>query len=190
MGFVACTLLPAARCRRFPQSLLRCFSLRAARQLGVERPVTIRTTFLGAHALPIEAKGDKTAYIQSIVQTMLPEIAKENLADAVDAFCEGIAFSPEEVTQVFEAAAALPRHAHLAQLHAARRQILRRGQQMRRLGAPPQGDHRWVLHQDQQVLIEHPTAPRRSGALLERPRDIVGGQAEVEDIQLHNNSKG
>lgn len=82
-------------------------ALRAARQLGVERPVTIRTTFLGAHALPIEAKGDKTAYIQSIVQTMLPEIAKENLADAVDAFCEGIAFSPEEVTQVFEAAAAL-----------------------------------------------------------------------------------
>jgi len=82
-------------------------TLRAARQLGVERPVTIRTTFLGAHALPTEAKGDKTAYIQSIVKTMLPEIAKENLADAVDAFCEGIAFSPEEVTQVFEAAAAL-----------------------------------------------------------------------------------
>lgn len=82
-------------------------ALRAARQLGVERPVTIRTTFLGAHALPTEAKGDKTAYIQSIVKTMLPEIAKENLADAVDAFCEGIAFSPEEVTQVFEAAAAL-----------------------------------------------------------------------------------
>ena len=82
-------------------------ALRAARQLGVERPVTIRTTFLGAHALPTEAKGDKTAYIQSIVKTMLPEIAKENLADAVDAFCEGIAFSPEEVTQVFEAATAL-----------------------------------------------------------------------------------
>lgn len=82
-------------------------ALRAARQLGVERPVTIRTTFLGAHALPPEAKGDKTAYIQTIVNTMLPAIAKENLADAVDAFCEGIAFSPEEVTQVFEAAAAL-----------------------------------------------------------------------------------
>jgi imidazolonepropionase len=82
-------------------------ALRAARQLGRERPVTIVTTFLGAHAMPVEAKGDKRAYIDAIVNDMLPAIARENLADAVDAFCEGIAFSPEEVTRVFEAAAAL-----------------------------------------------------------------------------------
>lgn len=82
-------------------------ALRAARQLGDERPVTIRTTFLGAHAMPVEARGDKRAYIDCIVNEMLPAIAKEHLADAVDAFCEGIAFSPEEVTRVFEAAAAL-----------------------------------------------------------------------------------
>jgi imidazolonepropionase len=93
-------------------------ALRAARQLGEERPVTIRTTFLGAHAVPVEAKGDKRAYIDSIVNVMLPAIAKENLADAVDAFCEGIAFSPEEVTRVFEAAAAhnLPVKLHADQL--------------------------------------------------------------------------
>ncbi len=93
-------------------------ALRAARQLGDERPVTIRTTFLGAHALPAEAKGDKRAYIEKIVTEMLPAVAAENLADAVDAFCEGIAFSPEEVTRVFEAAAAmnLPVKLHADQL--------------------------------------------------------------------------
>ena len=93
-------------------------ALRAARQLGEERPVTIRTTFLGAHAMPAEAKGDKRAYIDSIVTAMLPAIAKENLADAVDAFCEGIAFSPDEVARVFEAAAAhkLPVKLHADQL--------------------------------------------------------------------------
>ncbi len=93
-------------------------ALRAARQLGDERPVTIRTTFLGAHAVPAEAKGDKRAYIDTIVNEMLPAVAKENLADAVDAFCEGIAFSPEEVARVFEAAATynLPVKLHADQL--------------------------------------------------------------------------
>ncbi len=93
-------------------------ALRAARQLGQERSVTIRTTFLGAHALPAEAKGDKRAYIDAIVSEMLPAVVKENLADAVDAFCEGIAFSPEEVSRVFEAAAAhnLPVKLHADQL--------------------------------------------------------------------------
>jgi imidazolonepropionase len=93
-------------------------ALRAARQLGQERPVTIVTTFLGAHAVPLEAKGDKRAYIDLVVNVMLPPIVKENLADAVDAFCEGIAFSPEEVTRVFEAATAhkLPVKLHADQL--------------------------------------------------------------------------
>jgi imidazolonepropionase len=82
-------------------------SLSAARRLGRERPVDIRTTFLGAHALPPEAAGDNAAYIAKLVREMLPAIAAENLADAVDGFCEGIAFSPEEIARVFEAAAAL-----------------------------------------------------------------------------------
>ncbi|MBS9721769.1 imidazolonepropionase [Tianweitania sp. BSSL-BM11] len=82
-------------------------SLRAARRLGSERPVTIRTTFLGAHALPAEADGDKDAYIAKVANDMLPAIARDNLADAVDGFCEGIAFSPEQIARVFDAAKAL-----------------------------------------------------------------------------------
>jgi imidazolonepropionase len=82
-------------------------SLRAARRMGEERPVTVRATFLGAHALPPEADGDKSAYIDLVAEKMLPAIAAEGLADAVDGFCEGIAFSPEEMSRVFEAAKAL-----------------------------------------------------------------------------------
>ncbi|MEP9372128.1 imidazolonepropionase [Mesorhizobium sp. KR1-2] len=93
-------------------------SLRAARRLGNERPVTVRTTFLGAHALPAEANGDKDAYIAKVADEMLPAIAAEKLADAVDGFCEGIAFSPEQMTRVFDAAKAhgLPVKLHADQL--------------------------------------------------------------------------
>jgi imidazolonepropionase len=79
-------------------------SLRAARRLGHERAVSIKTTFLGAHALPPEADGDKDAFITRVVDDMLPAIASEDLADAVDGFCEGIAFSPEQIERVFKAA--------------------------------------------------------------------------------------
>ncbi|MBB3978114.1 imidazolonepropionase [Rhizobium azooxidifex] len=82
-------------------------ALRAARRLGGLRDVTVRTTFLGAHALPPEMKGDKAGYIQKVVSDMLPAIAEAGLADAVDGFCEGIAFSPAEIARVFDAAKAL-----------------------------------------------------------------------------------
>lgn len=82
-------------------------SLRAARQLDKQRPVTVRTTFLGAHALPPEAKGDKDAFVDLVANTILPGIAAEGLADAVDGFCEGIAFSPEQIARVFDKAKAL-----------------------------------------------------------------------------------
>ena len=81
-------------------------ALRAARRLGTERPVSVRTTFLGAHALPPEAAGDKAAFIAKVADEMLPAIAAEGLADAVDGFCEGIAFSPDEIARVFDAAKA------------------------------------------------------------------------------------
>ncbi|MEJ0035365.1 MAG: imidazolonepropionase [Gammaproteobacteria bacterium] len=80
--------------------------LRVARQLGRERPVTVLTTFLGAHALPPEA-ASKDEYIDAIITGMLPALAEEGLVDAVDAFCEGIAFTPEQVSRVFAAANAL-----------------------------------------------------------------------------------
>jgi len=79
-------------------------SLRVARRLGKERAVSISTTFLGAHALPPEANGDKAAYIDAVANEMLPAIAEEGLADAVDGFCEGVAFSPDQIATVFRAA--------------------------------------------------------------------------------------
>ena len=82
-------------------------SLRAARRLAEERPVTVRTSFLGAHALPPEAGGDKDAYIDKVAEEMLPAIAALGLADAVDGFCEGIAFSPDQISRIFSAAKAL-----------------------------------------------------------------------------------
>ncbi|MDR3495134.1 MAG: imidazolonepropionase [Ancalomicrobiaceae bacterium] len=92
-------------------------SLRAARRLGELRDVAVTTTFLGAHALPPEAMGDKDAHIDAVI-AMLPALAAEGLVDAVDAFCEGIAFSPEQVGRVFEAARqrGLPVKLHADQL--------------------------------------------------------------------------
>ncbi|MDB5552492.1 MAG: hutI [Rhizobium sp.] len=93
-------------------------SLKAARALGDVRPVTVRTTFLGAHALPPEANGDKAAYIAKVVEEMLPAIHAAGLADAVDGFCEGIAFSTAEIARVFDAATklGLPVKLHADQL--------------------------------------------------------------------------
>lgn len=88
--------------------------LRVARRLGESLPVTVKTTFLGAHTLPPEYEGRADAYIEAVV-TMLPEVAEPGLADAVDAFCESIAFSPEQTARVFEAAA---RHNLPVKLHA------------------------------------------------------------------------
>ena len=81
-------------------------SLWAATRLSELRDVTVRRTFLGAHALPPEARGDKNAHIEAVV-AMLPRLASEGLVDAVDAFCEDIAFSPAQVEKVFAAARAL-----------------------------------------------------------------------------------
>jgi len=97
--------------------------LRAARRLGEERKVDVTTTFLGAHALPPEAS-DKDKYID-LVCGMIPALTREGLADAVDAFCEGIAFSPQQTARVFDAAkaAGLPVKLHadqLSNLHGAR----------------------------------------------------------------------
>lgn len=93
-------------------------SLKAAKRLMLERDINIRTTFLGAHALPPEMNGDKALYIDSIIKDMLPAIAGEKLADAVDGFCEGIAFLPDEIARVFDAAKThgLPVKLHADQL--------------------------------------------------------------------------
>ncbi|TLY53326.1 MAG: imidazolonepropionase [Gammaproteobacteria bacterium] len=81
--------------------------LRVARRIGDELGIGIRTTFLGAHAVPPEFTGRQSDYVDEVCIHMLPAIAHEQCADAVDAFCENIAFSAYEVRRVFETARAL-----------------------------------------------------------------------------------
>ena len=92
--------------------------LRVARKLGTLRPVDVKTTFLGAHTFPPEFKENHEGYVNIVCNQALPRIISENLADAVDAFCEGIAFSVEETKSVFKAARAfnLPVKLHAEQL--------------------------------------------------------------------------
>ena len=92
--------------------------LEVARRLGAECDITVATTFLGAHACPPDYRDDKDRYIDRVCEEMLPAIAKANLADAVDAYCESIAFSTEQVARVFSAAQThgLPVKLHADQL--------------------------------------------------------------------------
>ncbi|WP_166208873.1 imidazolonepropionase [Cognatiluteimonas telluris] len=80
--------------------------LRVARRIGEQLGIGVRTTFLGAHALPQEFAGDADGYIAAVVD-WLPRLHAEGLVDAVDAFCEGIGFTPAQTRRVFEAARAL-----------------------------------------------------------------------------------
>ena len=92
--------------------------LRVARELGRAFPVTVRATLLAAHTLPPEYAGRPDAYIDDIALQWLPALAAEGLVDAVDVFCESIAFSVAQAQRLFEAAAAhgIPVKAHAEQL--------------------------------------------------------------------------
>lgn len=93
-------------------------TLRAARRLADRSAVNIKTTCLAAHALPPEMNRDKDAYIAKVCDEILPAVAAAGLADAVDGFCEGIAFSPEQMARVFDKAKelGLPVKLHADQL--------------------------------------------------------------------------
>ena len=93
----------------------RCLAV--ARQLGVELPLSVRTTFLGAHALPPEFTDRPDDYIDAVCRWM-PVLQQRGLVDAVDAFCENIAFSPAQTRRVFETARGLglPVKLHAEQL--------------------------------------------------------------------------
>ena len=92
--------------------------LEVARLLGEHHPIDIRTTFLGAHALPPEYKGRADEFINLVCTDMLEQVVANNLADAVDVFCENVGFSYEQTEQVFEAAKKhnLPIKCHAEQL--------------------------------------------------------------------------
>ncbi len=89
--------------------------LRVARRLGREFPTTVASTFLGAHALPPEYTGRPDAYIDLVIDEMLPAVAAGGLAQAVDVFCEGIGFTPAQTERVFDAAR---RHGLNVKVHA------------------------------------------------------------------------
>lgn len=95
---------------------LKCLGV--ARGLGQARAVTVRTTFLGAHALPPEFADERQRFLDALAHTMIPAIKRAGLADAFDAFCESVAFTPDEVAFVFDAArrAGLPVKLHADQL--------------------------------------------------------------------------
>ncbi len=92
--------------------------LRAARRLASIRPVKIKTSFLGAHAIPIEFKARPDAYIDEICIPALAQAHDENLVDAVDGFCESIAFTSTQIEKVFQKAKnlSLPVKLHAEQL--------------------------------------------------------------------------
>lgn len=92
--------------------------LKVAGLLSTKLPVTIKRTFLGAHALPIQYKDDPEAYIDLVCHKMLPKVANENLVDAVDVFCENIGFSLAQTERVFSTATklGLPIKVHAEQL--------------------------------------------------------------------------
>lgn len=92
--------------------------LRAARQIGHARPVRIVTSYLGAHAVPPEYKGRADFYIDDVCIPTLRAAINEGLVDAVDGFCEGIAFSPHQMSRVFDVAKSLnvPIKLHAEQL--------------------------------------------------------------------------
>ena len=77
--------------------------LRVIKQLSQNYPITIKATFLGAHAFPLEFKENHKGYIDLIINEILPEIAKNKLADFIDVFCETGYFSVEETEQIMEA---------------------------------------------------------------------------------------
>jgi len=89
--------------------------LKAAKEAAKLCDISVRTSFLGAHALPPEFAGDTDAYVTHICCDMIPKIAETDLADAVDAFCETIAFTTEQTARVFEAA---QKHGLKVKLHA------------------------------------------------------------------------
>ncbi|MFC0709125.1 imidazolonepropionase [Azorhizophilus paspali] len=94
--------------------------LRVARRLAERLPLTVRTTCLAAHAVPPEYAGRADAYIEHVCTELLPALVDEGLVDAVDAYCEHLAFSPEQVERLFRAAEALglPVKLHAEQLSA------------------------------------------------------------------------
>jgi imidazolonepropionase len=89
--------------------------LRVARRIGEETPLTVRTTFLGAHAFPNEYRNNRDAYVDLVIDEMLPAVAAEQLADFIDVFCDRGFFTPEQTARILRAGA---KHGLQPKIHA------------------------------------------------------------------------
>ncbi len=123
--------------------------LSAARGLALHRPVSVVTTFLGAHAVPPEYKDDPESYVTAVCEDMIPALVNERLVDAVDAFCEGIGFSYTQARRVLWAAKA---HGLPIKLHAEQLSNLRGAALAAELGALS-ADH--LEHVDEPAVLAH-----------------------------------
>ena len=184
-----------------PESELKM--LRVARKLGELLPVEVKTTCLAAHALPPEYANRADDYINLVCDTIIPQAAAAGPADAVDAFCEHLAFSPAQVERVFAAAeaAGLPVKLHAEQLSAlggstlaARHHALRRPSRIRhRTRCPRHGRCRHRGGAAARRLLPAarnpvpagravPQAPRGDGDRQRRqPRHLAGAVAAPDD---------
>ncbi len=128
--------------------------LRVARTLGAIFSVDVVTSFLGAHTVPVEFTGRDDAYIDLVCNEILPAVMAEDLADAVDAFCERIAFTPEQVSRVFDVAQKyqLPIKLHAEQLSDSKGAVMAAKRQALSV------DHiEYLAAEDVAVLAEHGT---------------------------------
>jgi len=128
--------------------------LRAARAVGEARQVDVVTTFLGAHAVPAEFKGQEDSYIETVCIPALRAAHEEGLVDAVDGFCEGIAFTPAQIARVFDAARALGLP---IKLHAEQLSDLGGAAMAAERGAMSVDHLEYLNADDCRVLVEHGT---------------------------------
>lgn len=128
--------------------------LRVARRIAAERPVEVVTSFLGAHAVPADFRDDPDGYIDRVCIPALRAAHAAGLADAVDGFCEGIAFTPAQIARVFDAAHALGLP---VKLHAEQLSDLGGAAMAARAGALSVDHLEYLSARDCAVLAEHGT---------------------------------
>ena len=128
--------------------------LRAARALGDQLPLDVRKTFLGAHAIPGEFEGLADAYIDLVCEEMMPAVLEAGVVDAVDAFCENIAFTIEQTERVFECAQS---HGIPVKLHAEQLSHLGGATLAARYGALSADHLEWVEDGDVAAMAEAET---------------------------------
>lgn len=128
--------------------------LRVARQLEQERNIRVKKTFLGAHALPPEYEGKANDYIDYVCQEMLPAAHAEGLVDAVDGFCETIAFSPQQIARLFDKATEL---GVPVKLHAEQLSNLQAAAMAAQHGALSVDHLEYLAPEDAAILAQHGT---------------------------------